>query len=265
MHGAFLYMKKAKKAKARKTGKTLIICAAVIAAAVLLGILAIMFKNGDIKINTPSKKKYPVRGVDVSRYQGDINWPELAAQDISFAYIKATEGSTHVDPKFTHNYMHAQKTQLRVGAYHFFSFDSGAESQAANFTGQVMPYERMLPPAVDIEYYGKYSNSSHPDVSTVKAELGRLLELLYDHYGIRPVIYATQATYKTYIRGNFDDYDIWIRDKYFTPGDNIVNWHFWQYSDKGVLPGYSGVEKYIDLDVFRGTAEEFEQYGFPEK
>ncbi len=256
---------KAKKPGAKLTRKTVIICAAIVAAAVLLGVLAILFKNGYIKINTPSKKNYPVRGIDVSRYQGDINWPELSAQNISFAYIKATEGSTHVDPKFAYNYAQAQKTNLRVGAYHFFSFDSGAESQAMNFISQVRPYERMLPPAVDVEYYGQYSASKHPDVSAVKAELGKLLKLLYDHYGIRPVIYATQAAYKTYIRGNFDDYDIWIRDKYFTPGDNIINWRFWQYSDKGVLPGYSGSEKYIDLDVFRGTAEEFERYGFPEK
>ena len=213
---------------------------------------------------------FEVRGIDVSRYQEHIDWTRLRNANINglpirFAFIKATEGTDLIDPYFNENFYQARQNDILRGAYHFFSFDSGAESQAANFTGQVMPYERMLPPAVDIEYYGKYSNSSHPDVSTVKAELGRLLELLYNHYGIRPVIYATQATYKTYIRGNFDDYDIWIRDKYFTPGDNIVNWHFWQYSDKGVLKGYSGVEKYIDLDVFRGTAEEFEQYGFPEK
>ena len=253
------------KTRAQKRKKTAIICAGVIAAAILLGVLALLFKNGIIKLNTPSKKEYPVRGVDVSRYQGDIDWQLLAAQDISFAYVKATEGSGYVDPSFEYNYACATRTGLRIGAYHFFSFDSPGKTQAENFIKTVTAYDRMLPPAVDVEYYGQYSASSHPDASVVKAELGRLLELIYDHYGIRPVIYATQATYKTYIRGNFDDYDIWIRDKYFTPGGNIVNWRFWQYSDKGVLPGYSGFEKYIDLDVFRGSAEEFEMYGFPEK
>ncbi|MBO4327148.1 MAG: glycoside hydrolase family 25 [Clostridia bacterium] len=222
-----------------------------------------MFKNRIIKINTPSKAQYPVRGVDVSRYQGDIDWPVLAGQDIRFAYIKATEGSTYIDQKFEYNFSQARQTDLRIGAYHFFSFDSGGDTQADNYIKNVEAFSGMLPPIVDVEYYGKYGHGAgkRPDNDAVVAELGVLLGWLEEHYGVKPVTYATGTAYKDFIRGNFDDYDIWIRDVYFRPGSGIKNWCFWQFSDKGLLEGYSGGEKYIDLDVWSGSIEEFENYG----
>ena len=112
----------------------------------LLGILAALVWNGVILLNYPSVEKYPVRGVDVSAYQGEIDWDTLALQGISFAYIKATEGSSFVDKCFDYNYAQAKKTGLRVGAYHFFSFDSGGDTQAENFIATVEPCENMLPP-----------------------------------------------------------------------------------------------------------------------
>ena len=61
-----------------------------------------------------------MRGVDVSKYQGEIDWPVLAEQEISFAFIKATEGSSHVDARFAYNYEEARKTGLRVRRLPFF-------------------------------------------------------------------------------------------------------------------------------------------------
>ena len=108
-------------------------------AAVLLSafVLAFLVWNGYLLLNNPSRERYPVRGVDVSKYQGEIDWPVLAEQEISFAFIKATEGSSHVDARFAYNYEEARKTGLRVGAYHFFSFDSGGDTQAENFIRNV--------------------------------------------------------------------------------------------------------------------------------
>ena len=71
--------------------------------------------------NYPTKDKYEIRGVDVSSYQGEIDWKVLANQDIKFAFIKATEGSSFVDEKFKSNYENAKKIEnLAIGAYHFF-------------------------------------------------------------------------------------------------------------------------------------------------
>ena len=74
--------------------------------------------KGKIILNHPSKKQYPVRGVDVSAYQGDIDWNVLEKQEIHFAFLKATEGSSFADCKFAENYKEAIETGLRIGAYH---------------------------------------------------------------------------------------------------------------------------------------------------
>ena len=96
-------------------------------------VLAALFFTGVLKLNTPSRERYPVRGVDVSSWQGEIDWPTLAGQSLSFAFIKATEGSGFTDPRFSYNWEEARKTALRVGAYHFFSYDSPGKTQADNF------------------------------------------------------------------------------------------------------------------------------------
>ena len=86
---------------------------------ILFGMLIYQKK---IKINHPTETDYPVRGVDVSYYQGDIDWKVLADENIDFAFIKATEGSGHIDTKFEENWEQSGKTDLKRGAYHFFSF-----------------------------------------------------------------------------------------------------------------------------------------------
>ena len=107
------------------------------------------------------KEPYPVKGVDVSEHQKDIDWKGLASEDISFAFIKATEGSSYVDKRFEENWKHANRTDLKVGAYHFMSYDTPGKSQAENFIKQVHWRFGMLPPVVDVEFYGDYI-SSHP-------------------------------------------------------------------------------------------------------
>ena len=87
--------------------------------------------TGVLHPNNPSSERYPVRGVDVSRYQGDIDWPVLAGQGIDFAFIKATEGSTLVDPRFAANLDGATAAGLRVGAYHFLPCRSRSRDRRA--------------------------------------------------------------------------------------------------------------------------------------
>ena len=139
-----------------RRGRKRIIAAGVfcVMAAVLCAFYGYAVYCGLIQLNNPSKKRYPVRGVDVSHYQGTIDWPVLAAQDLDFAYIKATEGSSHTDEKFAENWEAAKDTGLRIGAYHFFSFDSPGESQLKHFTETVPAFRQMLPPVVDFEFYG---------------------------------------------------------------------------------------------------------------
>jgi lysozyme len=201
-----------------------------------------------------------VRGVDVSSHQGEIDWEILAGHNIHFAYIKATEGSTFVDQKFESNFKAALNTRLRIGAYHFFSYGSGGRTQAENFISVVTPHSGMLPPAVDVEFYGGYADNP-PDKNVIQAELAILLCVLENYYGIKPIIYVTQTSYRLYIDKMFDDYDIWIRNVYTSPTiASGKNWVFWQYNDKDRLDGYVGKEKYIDMNVFCGSQSDFNNY-----
>lgn len=208
--------------------------------------------------NEAEPKAYELFGVDVSSYQGEVDWPKLAEQGVDFAFIKATEGSGHTDRYFAANWENAGRAGVTAGAYHFFSYDSPGETQADNFIAAVPLTEEMLPPVVDIEYYGTYL--THPmGKEETWAILDPLLAGLEEHYGVKPILYVTYESYLRYIAGaDYGDYPLWFSFPVVAP---LANWTFWQYSHTARLEGYVGSEEKIDLNVFRGTAEEFAALG----
>lgn len=224
---------------------------------VILLVAFFMLWNGVIILNEFSADKYEVKGIDVSSYQGDIDWQKLSNENISFAFIKATEGSSLVDRCFAYNFEQAQKTSLAVGAYHFFSYDSAGETQAQNFIETVKPFEGMLPPVIDLEFYGD-KEKNPPKREDVNRELDVMLTKLKEHYGQKPIIYATEKSYKLYLSGGYEEFDIWIRNVITKPKiSDKKEWTFWQYTNREKLSGYSGDEKYIDVNVFNGNEKEF--------
>ena len=215
--------------------------------------------DGRILLNNPSQKRYPIRGVDVSHYQGEIDWQVLSGEDIAFAYIKATEGSSHTDEKFLKNWEDARQTDLKVGAYHFFSFDSPGESQLEHFIEVIPAFEEMLPPAVDFEFYAD-KKINPPEAEPVRQELRIMLRGLEEYYGVTPVLYATEESWEMYLEGYFDDYPLWIRNVIKKPDIGGRKWQFWQYTNRGRLAGYHGEEEFIDINVFAGNEEEWERW-----
>ena len=235
---------------------TVIVCAL----AVLGLVFGVLVFNGIIILNGLSVKDYPVKGIDVSHYQGEIDRKKISKENISFAFIKATEGSTFVDASFNYNFNEAQKTSLAVGAYHFFSYDSDGISQAQNFIRTVKPFNGMLPPVIDLEFYGDLEKNP-PKREAVEEQLKTLLSVLTEHYGQKPIIYATEKSYKLYLSGDYKDYDIWIRNVILKPKlSDDREWTFWQYTNRGKMDAYSGKEKYIDINVFNGDGDEFNSY-----
>lgn len=232
----------------------------LLALLLLIPVFSTLIWNGTILLNNPSHSRYPVRGVDVSRYQGQIDWELLASNDISFAYIKATEGSSYVDSCFSYNYEEARQTSLRVGAYHFFSYDSEGQTQAAHYIDVVEKTDDMLPPMIDLEFYGD-KEQNPPEQDQVRQELTVMLDRLEEYYGMKPIIYATEKSYKLYLADAFQEYDIWIRNVITSPRlSDRREWTFWQYTDRGKLEGYQGDEKYIDMNIFHGSREDFLKY-----
>ena len=233
----------------------------ILAAAVLLlcGIFIVqMFREGVLWFNMPSRRKYPVRGVDASHYQGQMDWQTIAGQGITFAFLKATEGSGTVDDCFAENWENARAAGLAVGAYHFFSFDSPAETQADNYCAVVPASADALPPVIDLEFY---RTDNLPETDEVRRNLRILLGRLREAYGRKPIIYTTKTCWSRYLEDTDLDYTLWIRSIYTEPSNKFQpDWTFWQYNPHGMLDGYTGGEVLIDLNIFRGTEADFRAF-----
>lgn len=230
--------------------------AAIAAVAAVFVLAAIVLK--DYRPNRPSLDEYPVRGVDVSHYQGEIDFRRLAEQGMSFAFIKATEGASYVDERLNENLAAVAESPLRAGFYHFFSYDSSGAAQAENFIAHVPAGENMLPPVIDVEFYGGY-RLRPADRDAVVPELRAMVDALEARYGVKPILYCTLRAYRLYVREAFDDCDLWIRSVYSSPRLDR-GWTFWQYTDRAELDGYSGEERFIDLNAFAGDAAAFAAY-----
>ncbi len=206
----------------------------------IASIIYLMIINGYIIPTKLEAEKYEVKGVDVSEYQGEIDWDKIKSQGIDFAFIKATEGSTSKDNYFDTNFSKLKQMEdMLVGCYHFFSFETKGEEQAQNYinvVGNVENDNSLIIPIVDIEYYSYYKKAK-PSKEWVLEELQNLLNKMEEQYRVKPIIYTTMEFYNDYIKGNFEEYDLWIRDIVFNPSLNLENrkWKFWQYTGKGRL------------------------------
>nr|WP_241248385.1 GH25 family lysozyme [Nocardioides sp. KC13] len=194
--------------------------------------------------------KYDVRGIDVSHHNGTIDWPRVAEQDIDFAWIKATEGSSHVDSRFAANWAQAQRAGIPTGAYHFMSFESPGSDQAHNMIATVPRVAGTLAPVVDLEPYGSFMGDL-PPAAEVRAILDPLLSTLEAHYGIAPVIYTTPSAYRAYLVDLYPDNPIWFRSVAWPPRiPDGRDWTVWQYSNRDRLDGVgSEKEAYVDMNV----------------
>ena len=119
----------------------------------------------------------------------------------------------------------------------------------------------MLPPVVDVEYYAD-KRQNPPAVEDVQRELQVMLDELEQYYGMKPVVYSTEEVWEKYLNGCFDAYPLWIRNVFHRPAVPDEKWTFWQYSNRGRLDGYTGDERFIDLNVFAG--DEARWAGFTE-
>lgn len=154
------------------------------------------------------------------------------------------------------NWKDAQSASIPARAYHFFSFDSSAKTQAEHFIKTVGSLSERLVPMVDVEYYSD-KEKNPPDREWLVSQLQEFLNIFETEYGIKPIIYTTYKVYCKYIKDEFTQYPLWIRNVYYYPFDIDGQWQFWQYSDIGDIEGIKGG---VDLDVFKGTAKELEKF-----
>ncbi|MBQ1414132.1 MAG: glycoside hydrolase family 25, partial [Clostridia bacterium] len=141
-----------------KKAKVIVIIStiALILIAIYIAIYALV-RTKVVEINEWFLPKNAVTGVSLSNYQGKVDMEQLKAQNIQFALIKATEGTTIQDKRFEANWENAAAAELPASAYHFFSFSSEGATQAQNFIDTVGSLDGRMIPAVDIQYTKKYS------------------------------------------------------------------------------------------------------------
>ncbi len=243
-----------------KKNKKILITVLIIT--LILFVIFLLMVNGYIIPTKIEAEKFEVKGVDVSEYQGEVDWDKIKEQNIDFAFIKATEGSKGKDNSFDKNYEKLKNMDMLLGLYHFFSFESLGEEQADNYikvVGNIENDENLMLPIIDIEYYSYYKKAK-PNKEWVTKELQKMLDKLEKTYRVKPIIYTTMEFYQEYIEGEFLEYDIWIRNILTKPDLENREWKFWQYTGRGKLEGYNGEEKYIDLNVFNGSKEDFVNY-----
>jgi len=213
---------------------------------------AASYHFGFFRFSYPSVARYPIRGIDVSHHQGRIDWQRVAVDEVTFAYIKASEGGDWRDPLFAANYDGAAAAGLAVGAYHFFTLCRDGLSQAQNFIALVP--DSALPPAIDLEYVGNCK--TRPSVENFLIELSAFTDAIEAHYGVKPIIYTTRSFYRDYLAASPIGTDsLWVRDLFGTaswPKDREAL--FQQYASNG---RHAGIEGPVDLNIFLGSKEDF--------
>ncbi|WP_162054023.1 glycoside hydrolase family 25 protein [Pontibacter pamirensis] len=199
-----------------------------------------------------------VKGIDVSRWQKDINWELVKEEEIVFSFIKATEGDFRQDPYFTRNWSESKRNGIRRGAYHFFKPLAPVQCQIELFTNSVVLEPGDLPPVLDVEV-------SDPQVSPtqLRESIHTWLEAVTAHYGVKPIIYTSQNYYRRYLQGHFKGYHFWIAR--YSPIQPEVHhtdsWMFWQHTDKGRI---TGIKTAVDMNFFLGDVETLSQLCIPD-
>ena len=200
---------------------------------------------------------YEIHGIDISHYQGKIDWEQLTNAMIKgcpvrFVIIKSTEGSSRLDENFRENFNQARDFGFIRGVYHFWSNKSTAREQAYYFLDQVHLTDGDLPPVLDIEH-----KPADKSVEDFQRDVLTWLHIVEDKYHVKPIIYTYYKFKEQYLSAPvFEDYPYWIAHYYVDKVQYKGKWKFWQHTDVGKLPGIKG---YVDFNIYNGSYYELKQ------
>lgn len=185
-------------------------------------------------------------GMDVSRYQGEIDFNRAAKDGIEMVYIRAGEGADYTDPYYERNYAGAKAAGIKTGAYHFVTARSEAEAraQAAHFAALLAGKEFECRPAMDFE---DLSGMGRDAANRVALAFLRALE---EATGQKPALYSDAYRVESTWNASLSGYPLWIAE-YDVDAPRTTGawpeWSGWQYTDRGRV---DGVEGNVDRDRF---------------
>jgi len=211
---------------------------------------------------------FVVRGIDVSHFSGQVDWQKVKASGIGFAYVKAVQGTTFIDPMLQQNLSALHVASLPHGVYLTYDFCQEPDLQVGNLLRIVPSGADMLPIALDLEWFkgtaagappslSKQMKCANADITRTRNNVIRVLKRLTVAYGRAPIIYMPSAS-RNLLDARFDAYPRWTADfshgskEAVRPKDSI--WTIWQYSDQVVIPGVKGT---ADVNVFAGDKKAF--------
>ena len=208
-------------------------------------------RNADSSNAVPGFKSYEIVGIDVSAHNGDIDFDRVKKEGVEFVIIKATEGSTFKDRRFIENVRKARKAGLKVGAYHFFRFDTPGYMQGLNLVNSIHGRELDLPAVIDIEEF------TNPNFQATRLVTNRVIEMI-DHLenrGYRVMLYTNKKGHARFIKGQLSTYPLWLCSLGSLPDD--IDCKIWQATHHGRI---AGVEHDVDINVFTAPREEWELF-----
>jgi lysozyme len=198
-----------------------------------------------------SSDQFEIWGIDLSKHQRSVNWDKLIDNNqISFVFLKATEGTLIVDPTYNIRKQELNKRNILCGAYHFFGHRTDGKEQALNFIKTAKLKKGDLTPVLDIEPHRFFKDQDWM-IKQAKA----FCKKIRSYYGVYPIIYCSSNFYEKYLKKDFpeDEYVLWIADY---RGEPSVKWLIWQHTDNHRIKGISGT---IDRNVFDGSQDDLKK------
>jgi len=199
----------------------------------------------------PDPARYEIRGLDISAHNGEIDFEKVRAQGYEFVYIKATEGGTFRDRRFIDNVINARKAGLKVGAYHFFRFDTSGYMQGLNFAGAMEGRRLDLPAVIDLE---EWTNPNSQANSLVMSRLSEMMDHL-ESRGHRVMLYTNKNGYTRFLKDSPRTSMLWICALGEEPEG--VDWTFWQATHSGRV---EGTDHPVDINAFAGDRKAWEEF-----
>jgi lysozyme len=198
-----------------------------------------------------------IQGIDVSHWQQEIDWARVRGAGTRFAFIKATEGGDHLDPRFRTNWREAKEAGVPRGAYHFVFWCRPARDQIRWFIQNVPREPGALPPVLDVEW-NNHSRCPRTSPEKARAKMREMLAAFERHYGQIPVIYTDINFHADVLEDTreFERYPFWVRSTAAYPAARYENrrWEFWQFTTTGRVPGVTGD---VDRNAFFGSEAQF--------
>lgn len=201
----------------------------------------------------------PIQGIDVARYQENIDFRDAFQSGIRFVFMKATEGKDYIDPYFRVNWQRAREAGMPRGAYHFMTWCSLASEQAAWFIANVPNDPDALPPVLDLEWNNDSSCKTKPNRADALEKIRYMLTAMEQHTGKLPIIYTDMNFHRDVLAGEYFPNAFWLRSTAAQPQERYSNrtWTFWQWTQTGVVRGVRGE---VDRNAFYGGQNEWIQF-----